>query len=107
MPHYLVQVSYTAEGWATLIKSPQNRIDQVRPAVEQAGGKIESAYFAFGEYDVVLFCEFPDNTSAAGMAMSFAAGGSLRSVKTTPLLTPDEAVAAMKKAGGSAYKPAS
>jgi len=106
MPHYLVQVSYTSEGWAALVKNPQNRIEAVRPAVETAGGKIESAYYAFGDADVVVILEMPDNASAAGLAIAFAAGGALKSVKTTPLLTPDEAVAAMKKAGGTGYQPA-
>jgi uncharacterized protein with GYD domain len=106
VPHYLIQVAYTSEGWAALAKNPQDRIAAVTPAVEKAGGKIESAYYAFGDYDVVVVCEFPDNASAAGMAISFAAGGTLKGVKTTPLLTPQEALEAMKKAGGTGYQPA-
>jgi len=106
VPHYMIQVAYTPEGWAALVKSPQNRIEVVRPAVEKAGGKIETGYYAFGEYDVVIIAELPDNSSAAGLAISFSAGGALRAIKTTPLLTPDEAVAAMKKAGATGYKPA-
>ena len=107
MPHYLLQVAYTADGWAALVKHPQDRIEAVRPAVEHAGGKIESAYYAFGKYDVVLIAELPDNASAASVAIAFAAGGALKAVKTTPLMTSQEAVEAMKKAGGTGYKPAS
>ena len=106
MPHYLMEVAYTAEGWAALVKNPQDRIAAVRPAVEKAGGKIESGYYAFGEYDIVVIVELPDNASAAGLAIAFAAGGALRGIKTTPLLTPAEGVEAMKKAGGTGYKPA-
>ena len=106
MPHYLYQVAYNPEGWAALVKNPQNRIEAVRPAFEKAGGTIESAYYAFGEYDVIVIAELPDNASAAGLAIAFASGGTVRSLKTTPLLTPDEAVAAMKKAGATGYKPA-
>jgi uncharacterized protein with GYD domain len=102
----MIEVGYTAAGWAALVKSPQNRIEAVRPAVEKAGGKIEAGYYTFGEYDIVVIVELPDNASAAGLAIAFAAGGALRGVKTTPLLTPDEAVAAMKKAGGTGYTPA-
>jgi hypothetical protein len=47
----------------------------------------------------------PDNVSAAAFAMAIAGGGACKSVKTTPLMTGEEAVAAMKKAGGSGYKP--
>jgi uncharacterized protein with GYD domain len=106
MPHYLVQVAYTSEGWAALAKNPQDRIAAVTPAIEKAGGKVETAYYAFGEYDVIVIVEFPDNASAAGMSIAFAAGGTLKSVRTTPLLTAEEAVEAMKKAGGTGYQPA-
>ena len=106
MPNYLLQATYTAEGWAALVKSPQNRIEAVRPAIEKAGGTIEAAYYAFGESDVVLIVEMPDNVSAAGLAISFAAGGTLKSVKTTPLMTAEEAMEAMRKAGQTGYRPA-
>jgi hypothetical protein len=36
--------------------------------------------------------------------MAISAGGSCKSVKTTPLLSVDEGLTAMKKAGGSGYK---
>ena len=48
----------------------------------------------------------PDNVSAAGIAMAFASGGACKSVKTTPLLTVEEGVEAMKKAGKTGYRPA-
>ena len=104
MPRYLQQITYTQEAWQALIKNPQNRIDAVRPAVEKLGGKIETAYFAFGDYDVIVIAELPDNVSAAALAVAFAAGGACRNVKTTPLLSAAEAVEAMKKAGQSGYK---
>jgi uncharacterized protein with GYD domain len=105
MPHYLIQVAYSQEAWEALVKQPQDRIEAVRPVIERAGGKISSAYFAFGDYDVVLIAELPDNTSAAGIAMAFAGGGACKSVHTTPLLSTEEAVAAMKKAGQTGYRP--
>ncbi len=106
MPHYLCQVTYTSEGWAALVKSPQNRIEAIRPSIESLGGKIESAYFAFGKYDIIVIVEMPDNVSAAGMAIAFAAGGACKAVNTTPLMTVEDGVQAMKKAGKSGYRPA-
>jgi uncharacterized protein with GYD domain len=64
MPLYLLQVAYTSEGWASLLKSPQNRLDAVRPAVEKLGGKIETGWFCFGDYDLVSILQMPDNVSA-------------------------------------------
>ena len=106
MPHYLTQVAYTSECWAALLKKPQNRIEAVRPAIEKLGGKIECAYLSFGDYDTMVIVEMPDRVSAAAISMAFAAGGACKVVKTTPLLTIDEGVEAMKKAGTSGYKPA-
>ena len=106
MPHYLQQVAYSIEGWKALVKKPQNRIEAVRPVIEKLGGTIETAYLTFGEYDVVLILDMPSNVDVTAIAMSFAAGGACRSVKTTPLLTLDEAVEAMKKAGKTGYRPA-
>jgi len=106
MPHYLIQVAYTPEGWAALVKTPQNRVEAIRPSIEKLGGKIEGAWFTFGDYDIVVVVQMPDNVSAAGIAMAFAAGGACKSVKTTPLLTVEEGVEAMKKAGKTGYRPA-
>ena len=51
MPNNLIQVAYTPEAWATMIKNPQDRIEAVRPAVESVGGKLDAGYLAFGEYE--------------------------------------------------------
>lgn len=106
MPHYLQQVAYSREGWEALVANPQNRIEAVRPAIERLGGRIESAWFSFGDYDVVVITDLPDNVSAAAIAMAFAAGGACKSVQTTPLISPEEAVQALKKAHECGYRPA-
>jgi uncharacterized protein with GYD domain len=106
MPHYLQQVAYSQEGWNALVANPQNRIDAVRPAIAKLGGKIEAAWFSFGNYDIVVVTELPDNVSAAGIAMAFAAGGACKSVQTTPLISPEEAMEALKKARDCGYRPA-
>lgn len=105
MPHYLVQVAYTPEAWATMSKNPQSRIDAVRPAVEDLGGKIETGYLSFGEYDLIVIAEFPGNTEAAAFAIVASAGGAVKSYKTTPLLTAEEGVEAMQRSTRSGYEP--
>jgi len=106
MPHYLQQVAYSQQGWEALVANPQNRIEAVRPAIERLGGKIESAWFSFGDYDVVVITDMPDNVSAAAIAMAFAAGGACKSVQTTPLLSTEEAMQAVRRAGECGYRPA-
>ena len=105
MPRYLLRVSYTPQAWATMIKSPQNRREAVRPAIEGLGGKLEALYFAFGKDDVVVIVDMPDNVSAAAVSIAVAAGGALKSQSTTVLMTAEEALEAMRKAGAVAYRP--
>jgi uncharacterized protein with GYD domain len=40
MPHYLVQAAYTPEACAAMVKSPQDRLEALRPVVERLGGKL-------------------------------------------------------------------
>lgn len=105
MPHYLLQVAYTPESWATMVKNPQDRIALVRPAIEKLGGKIKEGYFAFGEYDLIAIVEMKGNVDAAAFAVSAAAGGAVSKLHTTVLMTMAEGVQAMKRASASTYKP--
>jgi len=105
MPYYLLQAAYTGEAWGTQIGDPQNRLEAIRPVVEGLGGRIESGFFAFGEYDIVLITEFPDNVSAAAFSVAASAGGAAKAIKTTPLMTIEEGMEVMRKAGGSGYRP--
>ncbi len=107
MPHYMLQVAYTPEAWAAQVKSPQDRVQAIRPAVEKLGGKVEGAWYSFGEYDIMALLEMPDNVSAAAFAVAAAAGGAVKSVKTTPLMTVQEGMEALRKAGGAGYRPPS
>jgi len=105
MPSYLLQASYTSEALAALVKNPQNRTEIIRKTVKNLGGKLIGSWLSFGDHDVVLIVDFPDNVSAAAMALAAAAGGSLKSTKTTPLFTIEEGLAASKKAAASGYVP--
>ena len=107
MPHYMYQVAYSPEAWAILVKTPEDRIEAIRPAVRKLGGKIESAYYAFGDYDLVAIVSMPDDVSAAAFSIAASAGGSIKAIKTTPLMTIREGMTAMRKAKRSAYEPPS
>ena len=107
MPYYLVQLSYTKEAIKTLDEHPQNRFEAVRSAYEELGVTIREAFLAFGDYDVVLLLEAPDNVHMAAISMAVTAGGAIAHYKTTPLMTWDEGVEAMRMAGGSSYTPPS
>ena len=103
MPYFMLQAAFTPEAWAALIKNPSDVRARNRALVEALGGKLVDAWFAFGEYDVIMIVEFPDNVSAATAAVIANAGGSGKAVKTTPLLSVEESIAVMEKAGGLPY----
>jgi len=97
MPKYLIQGSYTAEGLKGLMKDKASgRKTAASQAMKAVGGKMEAIYYAFGEYDVVAIADAPDNVSAAAVAVAVSSTGMIR-LKTTPLLTIEEADKALSK----------
>src|SRR2546426_10878735 len=100
MPYYMLQAAYTPEAWKAMVKSPQNRMEAIRPVVEKLGGQIEGGWLAFGEYDVLVICQLPNNVSAAAFSMAGAAGGAGRGPTTTPPSGAVGARGAMRKAHG-------
>ena len=75
MPKYLIQVAYTGDAWATQVKSPKSAFDRANTVIESLGGKIESLYYAFGEYDLVGIMDMPSNVNAAAVSLAVSAGG--------------------------------
>ena len=97
MPKYLVQAAYTSEGLQGLIRDKAaGRHSAVKRAVESLGGKLESIYFSFGEYDVMLVADLPDDVTAAAINITVCSSGLVRT-KTTKLLTIEETDQALKK----------
>lgn len=97
MPKYLIQANYKPEGVKGLLREGGTGR---RKAVEQMtaafGGRVEAFYFAFGDKDVFVVVDAPDNVSAAAVALAVNASGMV-STTTTPLLTPEEVDEATKK----------
>ena len=105
MTTYMIQASYSPAATLAMVKKPQDRSTVVRAMIEKAGGKLHGFWLAFGEYDLVAIAEMPDHVGAAAFAMAIGASGAMSSYKTTPLLSPDEALRAMKQAAEISYQP--
>lgn len=105
MPLYMYRVGYTADSWARQAQKPTNREEAIRPSVRALGGRIISFYYAFGKDDVILIANMPDNKAAAALAIAAAAGGALTHITTTPLMTVNEAMGAMRGAKKARYTP--
>jgi uncharacterized protein with GYD domain len=105
MAYFLLQGAYTSDSWKSLVSNPVDRVEAVRPVIEKLGGKVEGAWFSFGDYDVILVMQMPDNVSAAAFSLAVAASGAFKAHKTTPLISIADGVEAMKKAAGAGYRP--
>ena len=103
MAFYLYQVTYNAAASKAMIDHPHSREDAARKAAESLGGKLHAFYFAFGAFDAVLICEFPDNVSAAACSMAVGSRGTLSRFETTVLMSTAESIEAMKKAKTISY----
>jgi uncharacterized protein with GYD domain len=102
MAKYLVEAKYTSEGLRGLLKDKASgRKAAVSSALESMGGKVESFYFTFGNNDVIVICDMPDNVSAAALSLSASSTGLVRT-RTTPMLSVEEADAAIGK--GAKYR---
>ena len=90
MPKYLVQASYTTEGSKGLLKEGgSTRREVVEQFIKALGGSVEAFYFAFGDNDLYVIADMPDNVSQAAAALTVNASGAAKG-KTTVLLTPEE-----------------
>lgn len=109
MPLYMYQAAYAAESWAAQMKNPQNRVETVgKAACEAVGGKLVGGWLCFGEYDLVIIADVPNDESMSAIAVAIAAGGAVKAGKTTRLLTGVQGVDMLKKAEAVAkvYRPA-
>ena len=90
MAKYLFEASYTTAGTTGLLhEGGTGRRAVIEKMLAGLGGKIIDMYFAFGDVDVYLIADLPDNVSAAAVALAVNhAGGA--SVKTVVLMTLDE-----------------
>lgn len=87
MGHYLFRASYTVEGLKGLLaEGAESRIKALEAVFASVGGKLDHMYWTFGDADVIVFGDLPDNAAAAAVSTRVSASGAA-SVSTTVLLT--------------------
>jgi uncharacterized protein with GYD domain len=97
MAKYLFAASYVGKGVEGLLKEGGSaRREAVSKTISNAGGKLESFYYAFGDTDVLGVIDMPDVSSAVALSLAINATGVVN-LKLTPLILPEEVDAAAKK----------
>ena len=95
MAKYMFRTNYTQSGLKGLLtEGGTGRRAALRQTIEGAGGTLEGFYYAFGDCDLFLIADLPDEAAATALSLNIAAAGAL-TVTVTVLLTPetvDEAV---------------
>ncbi len=104
MPLYMSQFAYTSEAWAALTQNPEDRSTAISGLAETMGARLVSFYNSFGEYDGVIIFEAPDEGTAAAILMAAITPGHLKALKTTVLLSAEQGVEAMRRAGEVTYR---
>lgn len=97
MAKYLIEASYTTDGVKGVLKEGgTGRRTAIENLIKAAGGTVEAFYFAFGDDDVIVIVDLPDNATIAAVSLAVnAAGGAASTVRV--LLTAEDIDAAVKK----------
>jgi uncharacterized protein with GYD domain len=97
MPKFLVKASYTSEGSKGLLKEGgTSRRNNLQKMIQGMGGTMEAFYYAYGEHDVYVICDFPDAASGIALSLAVNSSGAVR-VSTVPLIAAEDIDAATKK----------
>ncbi|MEA2271296.1 MAG: hypothetical protein QOI98_4 [Solirubrobacteraceae bacterium] len=97
MPKYLWKASYTQTGAKGIVGDGGTaRKAAIEELVSGAGGSVEAFYFAFGDSDVIVIADLPDETTALAISMAVNATGAV-TLETVPLLEPAQVDAAAKQ----------
>jgi uncharacterized protein with GYD domain len=97
VPKYLISANYTAEGMAGVrAAGAKSRVDAVATMLEAMGGRLESFHFAFGDTDVFVIAEAPDDEAVAAVSIAINGSGAV-STSTTKLLTVEQVDEALQR----------
>ena len=103
MAKFLIEANYVGEGISGLLKEGgTKRRAAVEELFKSMDGTVEAFYYAFGDRDLFIIGQLPDNASAAALVLKVNASGAAR-CKTTVLMTAQDIDNAVKKT--STYRP--
>lgn len=97
MAKYLFLGSYTPQGVNGLVKDGgTGRRAAVDQMAQGLGGTVDAFYYGFGETDVYVIADLPDDATALALSLAVTSTGTV-TLRTVPLHTPEELDAAASK----------
>ncbi|GAA2883774.1 GYD domain-containing protein [Pseudonocardia halophobica] len=91
--------SYSPETWNRMVLKPSDRTAAVRTMLEAQDARLEALYYMFGGHDGIVIFDAPDSRAAAAISLAVTASGAFDRHETRELITPDELVGVLEKAG--------
>lgn len=97
MARFMFKVRYTKDGMQGVMKEGAvSRRTFIEKMAEEMGGSIASFDFAFGDTDVFVITEMPDQITAASVATAISASGAVN-IETVVLLSAEDVDQAIAK----------
>ena len=94
MPHYILLINWREQG-IIKIKDSSDRYNSFKASVEKVGGKLIGGYYTFGEYDVVIIIEAPNDETVMSLMLKVGLAGNVRS-KTLKAFSAEEGMKIIK-----------
>ena len=94
MPHYILLINWREQGISKIKESP-DRYNSFKTSVEKAGGKLIGGYYTFGEYDVVIVIEAPNDETVMSLMLKVGSAGNVRT-KTLKAFSAEEGFGIIK-----------
>jgi uncharacterized protein with GYD domain len=94
LPHYILLINWTEQG-IIKIKDSSDRYNSFKASLENASGKLIGRYYTFGEYDVVIIIEAPNDETVMSLMLKVGLAGNVRS-KTLKAFSTEEGMKIIK-----------
>lgn len=78
MSHYILLLNWTDQGIRN-VKDTIKRAESFKSYLEKKGGKLTDIFYTFGQYDLVLIVELPNDDEAMSVLLGTGALGNIRS----------------------------
>lgn len=88
MPYYILLINWTEQGISKINES-SDRYNSFKASLEKVGGKLVGGYYTFGEFDVIIIIEAPNDETVMSLMLKIGSAGNVRT-KTLKAFTADE-----------------
>jgi uncharacterized protein with GYD domain len=90
LAHYILLINWTEQGISKINESP-DRFSSFKAMVEKLGGKLIGGYYTFGDHDVVIVMEAPNDEAVMSLMLKVGSAGNVRT-KTLKAFTAEEGI---------------